>query len=87
MSRNRLEDLGRLAERLNKILEDEIWDLYGYNGRIKDFDDWFDAQTKEKQGEILHSIAYGLKTKESELYACLAIAEGNDELNLDDKHE
>ena len=81
--RHRIEDLGRLAILLDHIVNQEILDsLFGlYHGRNKDFIDWFESQSKEKQEDFLYKLPYALETIKEKLYECIAIAEGIDDLN------
>lgn len=78
--RNRLEDLGRLNVLIRKILEDmPVFQLI--QGRDKDFSEEFYEYTSEKQEDLLHGLAYGISQLKEELYECLAISEGTDDLN------
>lgn len=81
--RHRVEDLGRLAILLDHIVNQEVLDnLFGlYNGRNKDFVEWFQSQSKEKQEHFLHQLPYALETIKEKLYECIVIAEGLDDLN------
>lgn len=81
--RHRVEDLGRLAILLDHIVNQEVLDgLFGlYNGRNKDFVEWFHSQSKEAQERLLHPLPYALETLKEKLYECIVIAEGLDDLN------
>lgn len=80
--RNRLEDLGRLAEKLRHITEHELFNIV--IGRKKDYSETFYECSKERQAEVLHSIAYGIEEVENMIHYCLGIAEATDDLNYND---
>ncbi len=78
--RQRVEDLGRLAVLLDKMIDDPLWEVTS-TGRTKDYADNFLNLSKDQQHEIIHKLAYGLRDMKEALYECLHIARGQDPLN------
>lgn len=79
--RERIEDLGRLAEKLDTLLDDDFFlllSVYGCN-RAKDFTEMFKNLNTDQQYELLHSIAYGIERIKDQLHDCSAIADGREE--------
>jgi hypothetical protein len=83
MSRDRIEDLGRLAVLIENMLENSIF--LEERTRPKYFYDWFLSQTAEKQSEILERFLQGLDVVEGRLIEALEIARGLDSLNNQDR--
>lgn len=79
MSRERIEDLGRLAVHLDIILEKDVFNEIGC--RAKDFAERFYEKDKESQEDLLRTLAYDLVDIKSELCDCRCIARGEDDLN------
>lgn len=75
MSKERVEDLGKLSILLEEMVEEEIFDLIG-NMRCKDYADYFDTLSAEEQHNIAHQLAYNLDELKNKVYKCLAIADG-----------
>ena len=80
MGRNRLEDFGRILVKLENQLESPLFQQK-YWSRPKDSVDWFCEQTKEKQEDVIHEIAYSIQDLEFSLCEIRSIAAGWDELN------
>lgn len=76
--RERLEDIGRIQERLSALMEHEMFDLME-RVRPKDFTEWFRNQTEEEQDALLHTIAYGVQNINFEIADIWGIARGEDE--------
>ena len=74
--KERLEDLGRLYEKINLALDHEIFDLY--SGRKKDFEVWFYSLDSEKQHSILHTLIYGIDHISEKLHEMFYIAQGEE---------
>lgn len=86
--RNRVEDLGRLMERLSKLMEStDHYSNYKYWNRPKDANDFFFSQARNTQSEIIHDLAYQLEAISQEISECWSIAAGQDWLNEDKKDE
>jgi len=79
MSRDRLEDLGRLSVMIDNILENEIFSEERM--MAKDFPEWFCEQCPEKRETILNRFAIGIQEVENALLNALEIAKGIDVLN------
>ncbi len=79
--RERVEDLGRISVLIKSLLEAEIFDLY--QGRNKDFLDYFAELPNEKKDDLLHKWIYGLDELKDKLNAMSDIADGCDMLNID----
>ncbi len=76
-TKQRIEDLGRIAEKLSNITDNGLFQLY--HQRPKDFLDWFQAQEKEKQSNLLHELAYRISQVEEEIHECYQIARWGDD--------
>ena len=80
--RQRLEDLGRIAVYIDKILELDIWEVKDNVAcRNKDFEDYFYKLDEERQRDILSSFVYGLEEIKEKIYNCREIAYGEDPYN------
>lgn len=78
--RDKCFDLGRVSVLIEKLYEEDLlqepfWD------RPKEAEDWFFAQTIDKQAEIIHKIAYGIEDIENKLTEIMNICNGYDDLN------
>lgn len=76
--RHRLEDLGRLQEKISKISDHELFGIMDSIpcGRTKDFEDIFYELSDETKSDILHKIAYGIRDVGEMLSDCYCIAAG-----------
>lgn len=72
MIRERIEDLGRVCEKVGNLCEHEIFD-WKENHRSKDVEEWFFSLTTEKQEDIIHNLAYNLDYLHDELHDIYAI--------------
>jgi hypothetical protein len=72
--------LGRVLVLLEKVCQREIFDEK-YWSRPKDACDWFDAQTKEKQMDVIHELAYAIQGLDFELAEVICICRGQDEIS------
>jgi len=79
MSRDRLEDLGRLAVMIDQCLNHPIFQ----DERVlaPDYQQWFDAQPREIQKQLLDQMVGGVEEIEAKLVQALEIAKGVDPLN------
>lgn len=84
MSRNRLEDLGRLSVIIDNILDHEIF--REERMMAHDFEKWFESQTVEKRQAYLDRIAKAIPEIEGTLEEALKIAKGIDALNGSSRH-
>lgn len=75
--RHRIEDLGRIRERLSALLERDIFRKAG--GRPKHYPDKFFAMTRDQQEDDVVDLVYGIDNIQVELYDILNIAKGDDE--------
>lgn len=82
VARQRVEDLGRIAVLLRHVLDLGVFDIP--NGRPKHYPDRFNGLPEEAKDEELLTIAYGIDNIQTHLHEILAIAEGNDDLNVGD---
>ncbi len=81
-NRERVEDLGRIAEIIDQINnQDNVFDTY--QGRTKDFPQWFMNKTTDEQYDILYKIIYYIKGLESNLADCYQIARWGDDVKED----
>lgn len=80
MSRERLEDLGRLSEIIEDILEDEVFteDVIV----APDFETWFCHALPDQKVEFALKAGNALPHLEEKLRKALLIARGEDPLNL-----
>ena len=69
--------LGRVLVLLEKISEREIFDEK-YWSRPKDACDWFEIQTKEKQEDVIHELAYGIQDLDFAIAEIVCICRGQD---------
>jgi hypothetical protein len=72
--------LGRVLVLLEKLSESEIFDEK-YWSRPKDACDWFETQTKEKQDDVIHELAYGIQAMDFALSEIISIARGTDDIS------
>lgn len=79
MTRQRIEDLGRILELVGRLMEEPIFELW--QQRPKDFVDWFDEQEDSRRDDIVHEMAYGIRGVGEKLGAIYEIASGQDYLN------
>lgn len=79
--RERVEDLGRISVLVKNVLESDIFDLY--EGRNKDFYDYFMRLSDDEKEELLRKIIYGFEDLRDKLNAVSDIADGCDILNGD----
>lgn len=79
MSRDRIEDLGRLSVLLDNILDHHLF--REERMRPKDFSGWFFEQDEDKKYEILDRFAYGIQAIEEALGHMRQISRGEDILN------
>ncbi len=79
--KERIEDLGRLREKISVLWDDELFHLFEREGitRPKDAIDGFNALTEERKEDLINDIAYGIARVLDELCACYFIADGEDE--------
>lgn len=75
----RVEDIGRICEMVNKTYEDELFNLIPSEVRCKDSVDWFDSLTEEKKDDFINSIAYGLSRIQEQLAEIHCLARWGDE--------
>jgi len=82
--RERVEDLGRLAEKLEQIINEDVFELIYTAGasRTKDFEECCRYLDDERQLEMLNDFAYGLDNIKELLVECRDIALGQDQLNM-----
>lgn len=73
----RLEDLGRLAEKLQVIFDDDFWQLIP--GRKKDFCEYVEALSVDARDELMHKLAYGMESMREKVADCVCLADGNDD--------
>ena len=78
--RDRLEDLGRLQEKIRQICDSDLMEILDRIScrRPKDFEQVFNEMSDERKSDLLHEIAYGLETVSSMLADCYCIAAGLD---------
>jgi len=79
MSRDRLEDLGRLAVIIDNILDHEIFTEERM--MAADFENWFQSQSPEKRQSVLDRLARAIPEIEQKLEEAVKIAKGIDALN------
>ena len=84
MVRSRIEDLGRIAEMTDAVLEHDLFDSR-HTGRNKDFPEWFEAQTSDARHDILTGYVYGVEAVRDLVYEIRDVARGEDELNRPDE--
>jgi hypothetical protein len=77
--RERVEDLGRLHEKLINLADHQLFELCDgkVSRRAKDFVEYFLALPLEKQHDILNEIAYGLEFVKDKIWDCVTIASGD----------
>lgn len=79
--RERVEDLGRLSVMLHNLLDHSLFDESNLPRRCKDCHEWWEAMSKEKRGDALHAMIYGISDVQDKIGEALYIAEGYDRLN------
>lgn len=77
--KERIEDIGRIAELLRQVLNHEMWDIKDTFSRDKDFAERFQLLSHDKQHEKLHDLAYNMSTLRDILYDIKMIADGDEE--------
>jgi len=85
MSRNRVEDLGRLAVIIENVLAHDIFEEEVIIS--SKFDCWFETLSMEERKTAFDRLKAAILEIEIELDIALDIAKGIDELNLDFIHE
>lgn len=78
--KQRVEDLGRIHERLEKILEE--YEIFHKNphwlpSRPKDTDYWMEAMSNERKIEVVQNFAYQIDRLRDDLTDLLLIASGD----------
>ena len=81
--KERIEDLGRIREKIEQLLRDDLFEIV--EGRPKDFPDKIEALSEDDRHEKLNSIGYGLDRIKSHLYDIHVIARGDKEFWEDDE--
>ncbi len=82
MTRQRVEDLGRILELLNALLENELFDKDGKGWpRNKDFSEFAMSWSDEKKEEFFHDFIYSLDHITEKLFSMREIAIGEDYIN------
>lgn len=74
--KERVEDLGRIYERIDMLLKHDLFESRTY--RPKDYLDWLERNPEEGQ-EYIRKIPYFIEEIQEELLILLRIAEGEDE--------
>jgi len=82
--RQRVEDLGRILERINVLLGHSVFDIMD-TIRTKDYADSMMEKPDGQKWEAFNSVAYGLKSLEESLVEIYEIASGQDMLNSSDE--
>jgi hypothetical protein len=80
--RERIEDLGRICQMLDVLTKDELFDWkdkISVNCRNKDTAHYFLELDKDKQSDIIHSLAYQISDMHDKLYDMYQIARWGDE--------
>lgn len=86
--RNRLEDLGRIYERVKSLTDHDLFDEEQRPRRPKDSIEWFRAKTDEEQDDLIELMFYRIEAVHNELYEIWSIADSTDDLNeMDRKRE
>jgi len=78
MSKERIEDLGRLSEKLSSLCDHEAFD-WKKGVRCKDAADWFHELKENEQYEIINGLSYNLEEMCNSLHECYTIARWGDE--------
>jgi hypothetical protein len=78
-AKERIEDIGRIAELLRQALNHDMWDIKDVFNRDKDFAELFMKLDKEKQHDKLHNLAYNMSSLRDILYDVQIIADGEEE--------
>lgn len=74
--KHRLEDLGRIAEKLDRILDRDLFDCSKRPRRPKHVDEWLEEKNEDQLHETLSSIFFDIEEVERELYECSRLADG-----------
>lgn len=77
MPRERVEDLGMLAQRLAELCDHDLFEWKG-NIRNKEAAEWFMNLSDDKKEDTIHMIAYNLEFLSDELHECYQIARWGD---------
>ena len=80
--RERLEDLGRICEKLDQLSNHEVWQ-WNEHYRNKDTAEWFQELSKEKQFDKIHSLAYALSNVYEQICEMHQIARYGDQEDED----
>lgn len=79
MTRNRLEDIGRIMVLIDNLIENPVFEMY--EGRAKDFIDYFESMEHEKRIDFADDMYRGLRNVHEKLYDIYTICKGEDQLN------
>lgn len=82
--RNRLEDLGRLHERLRVLFQHKLFDDMSRFSKHYEIDEYLATCTEEEKQDFFENLRYSCKEIEDEIAACLCIAQADDELNYNE---
>ena len=77
--KERIEDLGRIAELIRQVLNHDMWDIKDTFSRDKDFGELFQALPQDKQYDKLHELAYNMSSLRDLLYDVKEIADGDED--------
>jgi len=77
--KERVEDLGRIAELMKQALNHEMWDIKDTFSRDKEFAELFQNLEKDRQYEKLNELAYNMSSLRDLLYDVREIADGDED--------
>ncbi len=77
-SRERVEDLGRIAQLLHSISDNEVFE-WTEGRRNKDAAEWFQSLPSVRQFDKIHSLAYSLSDMQDKISEAYQIARWGDE--------
>lgn len=82
--RHRLEDLGRLYEKLMAMKESKFFEEIDKFSKHYEISEWFETIDEDKRNDFLHDLRFWVVALQDDVYECLAIASANDDLNTQD---
>lgn len=84
MTRNRLEDLGRLLVLLENISQSKLFQEFERFSKHYEVNEWLKELTPEKQSDFFHDLRFWVRDLEEQISECVSIARAHDDLNYND---
>jgi hypothetical protein len=77
--KERIEDIGRICEKLREVLDLDLFEQANRPGRAKDGVEWWLTKTEEQQYDFIHDLSYNIENVEFALSEIYQIARWGDD--------